>query len=137
MGKLLYEEESYKIRGSCFEVWRCLAGAFKESVIDNALAKEFEDNGLVVERQRRIPVIYKTKKVGTYVPDFIINKKILIELKVKPFLHNDDKRQFWYYLKGSSYKLGFLINFGSKNLEIRRRIYEKARTEKFPCNFAQ
>lgn len=60
-------------------------------------------------------------------PDIIINNEILIELKVKPFLTKEDEKQFWYYLRGSNYKLGFLINFGSRNLEIRRRVYDKAR----------
>lgn len=39
----------------------------------------------------------------------------------------DDERQFWYYLRGSPYRLGFLINFGAKKLEIKRRVYDKAR----------
>ena len=126
MGKLLYESESYKIRGACFEVWKHLAGAFKESIIENSLAKEFENKGLIVEKQKHIPIMYKGKKVGTYVPDFVINQKILIELKVKPYLVKEDERQFWYYLKGSSYRLGFLVNFGSKKLEIKRRVYDSA-----------
>lgn len=129
MGTLLYEKESYEIRGACFEVWKHLAGAFKESVVENALAKELEDRKLFIEQQKRIPIIYKGKKVGFYVPDFVINKKILIELKVKPCLFREDERQFWYYLKGSSYKLGFLINFGTKKLEIKRRVYDAARTK--------
>ncbi|MBP9686775.1 MAG: hypothetical protein KBD66_03170 [Candidatus Doudnabacteria bacterium] len=42
---------------------------------------------------------------------------------------SEDRRQFWFYLKGSEYKLGLLINFGPKKLEIFRRIYDKARIE--------
>ncbi len=52
MGKLLYEEKAYKIRGACFEVWKYLVGAFKESVVDNAL-----DKGVFSVVQRKYPRI--------------------------------------------------------------------------------
>jgi GxxExxY protein len=50
-----------------------------------------------------------------------------MEIKVKPMLIQEDKKQFWYYLRSSSYRLGFLINFGTKKLEIIRRVYDLAR----------
>jgi GxxExxY protein len=65
--------------------------------------------------------------VGTYQPDMIVNGVVLIELKAKPFITKEDERQFWYYLKGSNFRLGFLINFGPKKLEIKRRVYDKKR----------
>ena len=66
--------------------------------------------------------------MGTYVPDLIVNEVILIELKAKPILTNDDIKQFWHYLKGSNYKLGFLINFGAVGgVQIIRKVYDEAR----------
>ncbi|MCM8784460.1 MAG: GxxExxY protein [Candidatus Omnitrophica bacterium] len=127
MDKLLYKEESYQIRGACFCVWKEFGGAFKESVIRKALVKELKERGLFPEIDKKIEVRFKDEKVGVYVPDLVVNDKILIELKVKPYLTKEDERQFWYYLKASDYKLGFLINFGSEKLEIKRRIYDKAR----------
>ena len=123
----LYEKESYEIRGAVFEIWKSFRGIFKERVIDRALKKELESRRLSVETQKKIDIYYKGEKVGEYIPDQIINDAILIEIKVKPYLTREDERQFWYYLRGSQYKLGFLINFGSKKLEIRRRVYDKAR----------
>jgi GxxExxY protein len=123
----LYEKETYEIRGACFTVWKEFAGAFKESVVDKALIKELKDRGLKIESQKRIDVYYKGEKVGTYIPDQIVNDEILIEIKCKPFLTKEDEKQFWYYLKASKYKLGLLINFGPKKLDIKRRIYDKAR----------
>ena len=123
----LYEKETYEIRGACFTVWKELAGAFKESVVDKALIKELKDRGLKVESQKRMDVYYKGEKVGTYIPDQIVNNEILIEIKCKPLLTKEDERQFWYYLKASTYKLGLLINFGPKKLDIKRRIYDRAR----------
>ena len=125
--KLLYEDVTYQIRGACFEVWTNFGGAFKEKVIDRALTKELESKGLKVESQKRIDIYYKGSKIGSYIPDFIINGVVLVEIKCKPYLIKEDLRQFWLYLKGSDYSLGLLINFGSDKLDIRRRVYEKSR----------
>jgi GxxExxY protein len=125
---LLYSEESYKIRGACFKVWKEFGGAFKESIVDKALTIELEEKGFKVEEQKRINIYYHGEKVGTYVPDKVVNEIIIIELKSKPFLSNGDIKQFWHYLKGTEYKLGFLINFGNK-LEIKRVVYDSARSQ--------
>lgn len=124
----LYKEETYKIRGACFEVWKKFGGAFKEKVVDNALTIALEKKGLKVQSQIKIDIYFDDKKVGTYVPDKIVDDLILIEIKCKPFLTQEDRKQFWLYLKGSKYKVGLLINFGTKELEIERRIYDKARS---------
>ena len=123
----LYEEESYRIRGACFEVWQAFGGAFKEKVIDKSLTKALEKQELKVEEQKRIDIYFDKEKVGTYVPDKIVNGCILLEIKVKPFLTKQDIDQFWKYLMGSKYKLGFLVNFGPTKLEVKRIVYDKAR----------
>ncbi len=128
MNKLLYEKESYEIRGACFWVYREFGGDFKESVIHNALVKELSKRGLVINTQKRINLLYDGEKVGTYVPDIIVNDIVLVELKCKQFLTKEDSRQFWRYLKASPYKLGLLVNFGPRRLEIKRRVYDKARS---------
>ncbi len=125
--QLLYREITYKIRGACFEVWKKFGGAFKEKIVDNALFIALKNKGLEVKNQVKINVYFNDQKVGSYVPDKIVNDCVLLEIKCKPFLTQEDRRQFWLYLKGSQYKLGLLINFGSKKLEIERRVYDKAR----------
>jgi len=127
----LYEKESYQIRGACFDVWKSFGGAFKEKIIDRALTKSLEKQGLKVENQKRINIYFKDEKVGTYVPDKIVNDCILLEIKAKQILTKQDIDQFWKYLKGSQYKLGFLINFGPK-LNIKRIVYDTARN-KYQC----
>lgn len=88
------------------------------------------DRGLSVEKEKRLDVFYNGKKVGTYMPDLVVNDTIIIELKAKPRLTQDDVKQFWYYLRGSKYKVGYLINFGAPNgVQITRRVYDTARTK--------
>jgi GxxExxY protein len=121
----LYEEESYKIRGACFKVYNSLGGGIKEKIIEKALTEELISQSFTVENQVRIDVLYNDKKIGTYVPDIVVNGEIMIELKSKPFISREDENQFWGYLKGSNYKLGFLMNFGSQKLTIRRFAHTK------------
>lgn len=123
--KLLYEEESYKIRGACFDVFNSLGGGIKENIINRALTKELTIKNLTVKNQERIDIIYKNEKIGTYIPDLVINDKIIIEIKSKPYITTEDEKQFWGYLKGSNYRLGFLINFGPQKLSIKRYVYTK------------
>jgi len=126
---LLYPEESYKIVAACKEVYKQFGGAFKESIVDKALTIALEKQGLIVESQKRIDVYFEGIKVGVYVPDKIVNGIIIMELKCKPFVAPGDEKQFWYYFRATDYKLGFLANFGPEKLEIKRRIFDKARTK--------
>lgn len=125
---LLFPHESFIIRGSCFTIYKTFRNTQKEIVYQRALAEELSNQKLSVEREKQLPIYYLNKKVGIYTPDLIINDKILIELKAKPFLHDEDVKQFWYYLKNSKFQLGFLVNFGESNgVKIIRRVYDTAR----------
>ena len=122
----LYEEESYHIRGACFSVYNALGGGIKEKIIERALSKELTKREFSVEAQQRIDVWYQNEKIGIYMPDLVVNNKIMIELKSKPYLTKEDEKQFWGYLKGSGYRLGFLVNFGPQRLDIKRFVFTKS-----------
>jgi GxxExxY protein len=123
----LYPELTYKIRGAIFAVWEELGPAFKESAYQKALEKEFGKRNIPFIAQKQIDIIYDGEKIGVYRPDFIIDNKILIEIKVLPQLTKLEEKQIWYYLKGTSYKLALLLNFGGRKLQIKRWIYDRAR----------
>ncbi len=128
----MYKDITFDIRGACFWVWKEFGGAFKEKVVDRALTIELKRRGRKVEDQKRLDITYQGIKVGTYVPDKIVDGLVLVELKCKEFLTQGDIDQFWKYLKGSNYKVGLLINFGPKKLEIKRIVYDTARRAKDP-----
>lgn len=125
--KLLYPDISYDIRGACFRVWNTFRGVCKEEIVDRALTRELRECKRKVENQKKIPIYYRGEKVGTHIPDKIIDEKVLLELKCKPYITTRDIDQFWRYLMHSQYKLGFLINFGSMKLDIKRVVYDTAR----------
>lgn len=123
----LYEDLSYQIRGCAFSVYNVLGFGHKEGVYQKALAMELEKKNIPFEKEKTIPIHYEGKKVGIYRPDFVIDSKVLVELKAVPFMPKDYETQLTYYLKGSDFTLGFLINFGSKHLDIRRRVWSNQR----------
>lgn len=120
---LLYEDLTYKLRGVFFKVYNTLGFGHRESVYQNALVAEFNKQKIPFKEESRLGVIYDGAKVGTYTPDFLIDDKIILEIKSVEFLSKDAEKQLIYYLKGTNYKLGFLVNFGSSRLEIKRKIW--------------
>jgi len=127
--EFLYKEESYIIRGGAFEIYKKFRNRHKENVYLGAYLVYLTDHNLQVEKEKQIPIYFNDKKVGVYTPDIIVNGIIFIELKCKPRLTKEDEKQFWYYLKATNYKLGFLINFGSPyGVQIIRRVYDTARS---------
>ncbi len=118
----LYEDISYKIRGCTFNVYNSLGFGHKESIYQKALAIEFAKIGLNFEKEKTLPIIYEGKRIGTYRPDFVIDNKIIIEIKAVEFMPKSYEIQLIYYLKGTGFRLGFLINFGGIRLDIRRKI---------------
>ena len=125
----LYKDLSYAIRNACFAVHNALGAGHKEVVYQNALAEEFERRDIHFSREKQIDVIYRNKKVGTYQPDFLVENKIIVELKALPFMGTREKTQLWNYLKGTSYRLALLINFGTPKVDIHRIIFDTARED--------
>lgn len=126
----LYEDLTYKIRKACYAVYDELGSGHKETVYQKALSKEFELASIPYVSEKALNVIYRGAKVGTYKPDFIADDKVLIEIKALSFLPRGSEVQLAHYLKGTSYKLGLVVNFGSRRLDIRRRIWDKGRGSK-------
>lgn len=133
--KLLFESESYQIRRSIYQTYQEYRNYHKEEVYHNVLIKKLGDAGFDVVKNKRIFIYHKDERVGTYVPDIVVNDKIVIELKCKATLTIEDRKQFWHYLKSTEYRLGFLVNFGRSNgVEIERRVFDKARRPHSPSS---
>jgi ATP-dependent DNA helicase RecG len=121
--ELLYEDVTYKVRGAIFNVKKQLGLGHKEKIYQNALEEEFKKIELKFSKEKRIDIKYDDKKIGVYQPDFIIEDRIILEIKALPFTGKAEKQQLWHYLKGSNYKLAMLVNFGRNDIEIGRIIY--------------
>ena len=126
---LLYPELSYEVQGAVYAVANNYGVGFKEKIYQNALAEEFAKRKIKFEEQKRINIysIEMTKILGVYVPDFVVDDKIILEIKASNFTTQNDLRQQQSYLKASVYEIGYLINFCTENLYIKRSIYTNNR----------
>ncbi|EKD56205.1 MAG: hypothetical protein ACD_58C00270G0001, partial [uncultured bacterium] len=99
----------------------------KENIYRKALEEEFKINKISFEKEKSVDILYNNKKIGVYRPDFVIDNKIILELKSLPFIGKIENRQVWQYLKGSKYEIAILVNFGGNDLEIQRIVYDNLR----------
>lgn len=130
MDKLFLEKElTYQIRGAIFTVANKYGSGLKEHIYQKALAEELESRNIPFKEQKRISIYsFNTgKNLGSYVPDFVINDKVVIELKSSRFTTREDIEQQRSYLRNSSYEIGYLVNFGTPKLDIRRSIFTNDR----------
>ena len=121
MSGIVFKEESYRIIGSCMKVHQALGCGFLESVYQEALAKQFHLDGIPFEKEKLVNVYYNDEKLDKYFKaDFLCFDKIVVELKAKPFIHQDNIEQTRNYLKSTKLQLGLLVNFGEKSLTCKR-----------------
>jgi GxxExxY protein len=115
--------ETARIIAAAREVHRHLGPGFEEVIYQRALAKELPAHGMEFSREVWMDVLYKGDKVGRKRVDFVVGsglESVLLEIKAKASLEDVDFVQALSYLKASGYKVGLLINFGAKRLEIKR-----------------
>ncbi|MCL4483897.1 MAG: GxxExxY protein [Bacteroidetes bacterium] len=118
---LIYRDECYQIVGCCMEVHKLLGCGFKEAVYQEALEREFVDNDMDFEREKRLKIQYKGIPLKKeYSPDFVCFGKIVLELKAVSELTDIHQAQLFNYLKASKLRLGLLVNFGTTSLQFKR-----------------
>jgi len=129
MSKLLEADLSYKIRGCFYSVFNKYGPGLKEIIYQKALEEEFNKQKVKFYSQKRINIysLDSGKLLGTYIPDFIVEEKIIVELKVNSYLTQIDINQQRSYLRANMYEIAYLVNFGTNKLEIKRSIYTNDR----------
>jgi GxxExxY protein len=109
---LIYQELSNKILEAYFNVLKHLTTGLLESVYENALCIELDEMGIPFERQKHLSVYYKGRVIGEFVPDIVVDNKIILELKSIPELTSANTAQLINYLNITQFKVGYLLNFG-------------------------
>ena len=120
----LHKNLSYKIIGAIYQVRNIYGSGQKELVYQNALAEELQQLNLPFKREVSITIKSpKTNKtLGNYRLDFLIDEKIILEIKAIKFTPRKIEQQLYSYLRSTPCELGFLVNFGSTNLYLKRII---------------
>ena len=119
-----YNDITEKIIGASFEVHQFLGNGFQEVIYQRALAYELHKTGLAFVREIEQDIFYKDldKPIGTRRADFIVEGKVLVELKAIIAIENVHWAQVLNYLRAYRLEVGLLINFGSKSLTFKRLV---------------
>ena len=120
--ELKYKDITEKIIGASFEVHSFFGNGFRELIYQRALAWELKLKGLDFAREIDQHIFYKDlpEPIGTRRADFVVERKVLVEIKAIIELNDVHLAQILNYLKAYKLSVGLLINFGSKSLTFKR-----------------
>jgi len=121
MSNLIHKDEAYFVIGLCMEVHNTLGKGFSEAVYAEALEIELTSNGVPYMKEVKYDINYKGKILDKkYFADFVIDNKIILELKAVESIHSRHIKQTLNYLAASNLKLGLIVNFGEDSLSYKR-----------------
>ena len=118
------DPETYAIIGAAMSVHSELGHGFLEAVYQEALAHEFQFSNIVYEREKILPIYYRGNQLTThYKADFLCFGTVIVELKALHQLSGVEESQVINYMKASGLKKSLLINFGTRQLQYKRLVY--------------
>ena len=118
---LLYKDLTDRILKAAYMVHNELGCGFLEKVYQEALAIQMTEMNIPFEREKHLKVFYHGKCLQCdYKADFVVDDKVILELKAVTEMDNVFKAQTINYLKITGYKVGFLMNFGQEEFQFKR-----------------
>jgi GxxExxY protein len=114
-----------KIIGAAMKVHSTLGNGFQELIYQKALAIELTKHGLGFQREVEMQIYYDGQQIGTRRVDFLVEGRVMVELKAVRQLDNLHLAQAINYLEAYQLEIGLLVNFGAKSLEFRRVVNSK------------
>ena len=117
---LLYPQLSYQLVGILFEVANELGYGYQERYYQRAIAAKLKESNLPFKQQVPIKIKFQGNEIGNYFLDFIIDDKIILEVKRGDKFLKRNIEQLYAYLKATNLKLGILTNFTKNGLQFKR-----------------
>jgi GxxExxY protein len=111
-----------RIIGAAFEVHKALGNGFLEKVYARALVRELAEVGFSTQSEVAIPAFYKGVDVGVYYVDIVVERTVICEIKAVTSLTREHEAQLIHYLTATNSKVGLLLNFGSRSVQVKRMI---------------
>ncbi len=111
---------THSIIGCAMEVHNVLGNGFQEVIYQRALAIELEENEIAFVREQEVPIFYKIHEIGSRRVDFLVEQKVMVEIKAVVKLEDSHLAQGLNYLTAYNLPIGLLINFGGMKLEFKR-----------------
>lgn len=122
MGNFPCEAITYKIIGVCYDVFNELGYGHREKYYHRAIAEGCSNEGLAFEREKKIKLCYSGKDVGYQSLDFLIESKVILEVKVYPYfkVKKSHYRQVLDYLESTDARVALLVYFTKDGVKIKR-----------------
>ena len=120
--KIIYKDLSYKIIELALEVHNELGCGFLERVYENALMMLLDREKIPARQQAPADVYFKSKVIGQYFADILVDNKLILELKTVDVIANIHTAQVLNYLRATGLKLGLILNFGKPRFEYKRLV---------------
>lgn len=118
------DQETYAIIGAAMSVHNELGNGFLEAVYQEALEHEFQFRDLPYEREKTLPVYYRGNRLTAYYKaDFVCFESVIVELKALHQISGVEEAQVINYMKASGLNKSLLINFGTRQLQYKRLVY--------------
>ncbi len=118
--EIVFPELSYKILGAAFRVFNRMGWGLSEKAYQKAVEREFMTSGIAFKKEVYIPLTYGGTHLGRYFADFVIENKILLELKAVLKLEYAPTKQVLGYLRSINLELGILLYFNKDGVKYRR-----------------
>ncbi len=125
MSEEIKDDLTYKIIGCAMKVHSTLGNGFQKVIYQRALAIEMRKQGIEFERELEMPLFYEGYSIGSRRVDFLVENKVMVELKALVKLEDVHLAQGLNYLVAYKVDLGLLLNFGAQSLEIKRLRHPK------------
>jgi GxxExxY protein len=119
-GDLILPELSYKIVGVLFDVYNVVGPGHLERVYQRAVAEALKERKLKFIEQVSAPLVFKGKAIGKYLLDFLIEDKVVLELKQGDRFRKSNIDQVLAYLASTNRELAILANFTQQGVLFRR-----------------
>lgn len=116
---MINDDLTYKIIGCAMKVHNTLGNGFQEVIYQRCLAIELENAGIGHQREKEHVIFYNGVDVGTRRADFVVEDKLMIELKAVINLEDIHLAQAKNYVIAYNFTKGLLINFGSNSLQYK------------------
>jgi GxxExxY protein len=120
--ELLLQKEVYAVVGCAIEVLNVRGHGLHEKIYENCLCVEFRLRGIPYAQQERHRVLYKSELVGEYIPDLVVEQKLIIDTKTIDRITDHERGQMLNYLRITALPVGVILNFKHARLEWERLV---------------
>ena len=122
MPDIIHKQLSIDVIGYAITVHKTVGPGFLEHVYEESMCVELKLNNMHFERQKVYGVYYKGNPVGSFVPDLVVDNKIILELKSAQCITHNMEAQLLNYLHVSKLRVGYILNFRNSILEFKRLV---------------